>query len=62
MPARHASALAKVAREWNAKPSEWRSTFEAVPREKWLTIEIYDVETSSWVLFESGNRCSLHIE
>jgi hypothetical protein len=56
MPAWFASSLAKVARRWNAKPGEWRGTFDAVPREKWLTIETYDAKTYSWLPFYSEAR------
>ena len=31
----------------NVRPGEWLATFEAVPREKWLAVEIWD--DTAWV-------------
>src|ERR1017187_5365481 len=44
-----AAILAKAAESWYANPLDWRGTFDAVPREKWLAIESYDTGRRVWV-------------
>jgi hypothetical protein len=40
MKADTADALARAARRDGANPDEWRGTFDAVPRDRWLAIEM----------------------
>jgi hypothetical protein len=45
------AGLARVARQWNANPSEWRGTFAAVPQDMWLAIETYNKDKWAWEPF-----------
>jgi len=47
MSNRLALGLVRVAKEVGAKPSEWRGTFEPVPRELWVAVERY--ENGIWI-------------
>ena len=46
---REARRLVTVAKEGGASPSEWRVGFEPVPRDKWLSVEVWDGE--EWVAY-----------
>jgi len=50
MKPKMAEGLVKAARRCGAKPSEWRGTFDPVPREKWIAVEVWD--GTKWVSIE----------
>jgi len=52
--------LVGEARKRNANPREWRGTFDAVPREKWLAIEVF--ERLRWVPFETPHPPSVRAD
>jgi hypothetical protein len=37
-----------------ASPKDWRGTFDPVPREKWLSVEVF--HNGAWVPFEDGSE------
>ncbi|NQT56178.1 MAG: hypothetical protein HQ551_08120 [Desulfobacteraceae bacterium] len=43
--------LDTVARKMGADPEEWRVSFKPVPREKWITVEVWDSISKKWVDF-----------
>jgi hypothetical protein len=53
MTPRMAKGLIKAAHKCGAKPSEWRGTFEPVPFEKWIALEVWD--GIKWVSAESDS-------
>ena len=50
---REASGLVRSAREWHANPREWRGTFDRVPRDKWLAVEVQ--QKGRWVPFDHSS-------
>jgi hypothetical protein len=46
--AKSASALARVAIKDHEKPSQWRVSFDGVPRSEWLTVERLELATKTW--------------
>jgi hypothetical protein len=47
---RMARGMVRVASECGADPMEWRGTFDPVPSDKWLAIEVY--ENGFWIPFQ----------
>lgn len=50
MRSKTAHALVDVANSMGADPWEWRATFESVPAERWLNIEVWD--GARWIGYE----------
>lgn len=42
MPAKIASNIVSLAARVNSKPSWWLATFDAVPRDQWISVEHFD--------------------
>ena len=49
-----AQNLETAAIRGGASPKDWRGTFDSVPREKWLSIEVF--RNGGWVPFEDGSE------
>jgi len=49
IPRRVATALEEVAAQEGANPEEWRASFEPVPKEQWVAVELWDPESDCWV-------------
>jgi hypothetical protein len=48
-----AQGLETAAIRDGASPKDWRGTFDSVPREKWVSVEVF--RNGAWVPFEDGS-------
>lgn len=53
MPAAIASGLVRAAKKQYAQSGEWRGTFEAVPAEKWVSVEKYNADSMHWETYNA---------